>query len=327
MNWYYALGDQRQGPLTEAEFEALIASGTIHENTLVWKDGMANWAPLKEVRPAGASAAPPGWIRCTATGRYFPPEEIVYLDGKPYSAAAKATVLQGVMQSGSLPDADFNRTGPPWENRIELGFFKAIWLTVKGVLLEPVETFATMKREGGLGAPLLYNVACGWAFGLLGIVCNLFSRNTLTSFFSSEIRESMEAPLELTNIGWILLAVFFPLLIVLGAFIVSGVIHLALMLFGGARQPFRTTLRTHCYASGSVILFQLIPFCGGFITLIWYIVAMCIGLAKAHETPTGRSVGAVLLAIGVCCVATIVFYEVLIAFLVTRMRFGVPFID
>jgi hypothetical protein len=86
MSWYYAQGDQRKGPVTEAEFDTLIAAGTITAETLVWKEGMANWAPLKEVRPAGAGAetAPPGWIRCTATGRFFPPEDIVYIEGKTY---------------------------------------------------------------------------------------------------------------------------------------------------------------------------------------------------------------------------------------------------
>jgi len=187
---------------------------------------------------------------------------------------------------------------------------------VKGVLLEPVETFATMKREGGLGAPLLYNVACGWATGLVGIVYNLVFRASFTSFFPPEIRKILEAQSEMNTIILIVLAVILPLLLILGAFIVSGVIHLSLMLFGGARQPFETTLRTNCYAFGSTNLLQMIPLCGGIAYLVWYIVAMCIGLAKTHETTTGRSVGAVLLPVGLCCFATIVFYGALIAWVV-----------
>ena len=76
MNWYYDQGGQRQGPIPEAELDRLLASGTITLSTLVWCEGMADWAPLGKARAAsgaGAESVPEGWIRCTATGRYFPP--------------------------------------------------------------------------------------------------------------------------------------------------------------------------------------------------------------------------------------------------------------
>jgi len=37
------------------------------------------------------------------------------------------------------------------------------------------------------------------------------------------------------------------------------------------------------------------------ISLVWAIVCYCIGLARAHETDTGRAVLAVLLPLIVCC--------------------------
>ena len=120
MNWYYEKAGQRQGPVPEAELDRFLASGEINPTTLVWSEGMANWAPLAQARPSAASqaavpgeAVPEGWIRCTATGRFFPPSEIVYIDGKAYSAAAKPAVLQGVMESGVVPAGlDTNRDGP-----------------------------------------------------------------------------------------------------------------------------------------------------------------------------------------------------------------------
>lgn len=45
MQWYYAIDGQRCGPVSEAEFARLIAVGTITGETLVWRQGLAAWAP------------------------------------------------------------------------------------------------------------------------------------------------------------------------------------------------------------------------------------------------------------------------------------------
>lgn len=41
MQWYYVRDNQRQGPISEAEFQSLVASGVIQADTLVWRQGMA----------------------------------------------------------------------------------------------------------------------------------------------------------------------------------------------------------------------------------------------------------------------------------------------
>ena len=48
-------------------------------------------------------------------------------------------------------------------------------------------------------------------------------------------------------------------------------------------------------------MLQLIPVCGGVIAAVWGIVVNCIGLARAHETDTGRAVLAILLPVVGCC--------------------------
>ena len=308
MNWYYAQGDQRQGPISDADLDALLAAGTINENTLVWRDGMTNWAPLKEARPAAAADVPAGWIRCTATGRYFPPEEIVYLDGKPYSAAAKPGVLQEVLQTGALPSSDVERNGPPWENRKQIGFFPAVWQTARGALTEPGATFAKMRREGGLGAPLGYFILTGWSGGFV----TLLFQALLQFGTRAAVPQGQQQPFPFVwgpivfVIWWLLL----PVLLVLGSFIMSGIFHLSLMLCQGARQPFETTYRTYCYAMGSGYALQLIPVCGMYASGIWGLVSLCIGIAKTHEIGSGRAVLAILLPVGVCCVAMIFVFVI-----------------
>ena len=315
MNWYYDQGGQRQGPIPEAELDRLLASGTITLGTLVWCEGMADWAPLGKARTAGGAGAesvPEGWIRCTATGRFFPPSQIVWLDGKPYSAEAKAGLVQGVMQGGELPGtSDGERTGPAWEKREQLGFFTAIGQTIKAVLLDPNRTFETMKRDGGLGTPLGYMVLLRWVGGLAGL---FYFYGSIQTIFSNpglppEVRKALQTFFENGgNALWIGIAVMMPLIVVLGTFIYTGILHLSLMICSGAKQSFETTLRTYCYVMGSAALFQVIPACGASIGGIWGLVCLCLGLAKTHEISGGRAVCAVLLPVAVCCAGIGLFY-------------------
>ena len=45
----------------------------------------------------------------------------------------------------------------------------------------------------------------------------------------------------------------------------------------------------------------MIPVCGGIVAAVWALVVNCIGLARAHETTTGKAVFAILLPLIVCC--------------------------
>lgn len=55
--WYIAIQGQQSGPMSKADILAKVASGEIDGNTYVFKQGMANWAPLSQV-PELASAPP-----------------------------------------------------------------------------------------------------------------------------------------------------------------------------------------------------------------------------------------------------------------------------
>lgn len=55
MNWYYAVGGQQVGPLSEADFENLVKAGTIRPETLIWHEGLTEWRPYREI----ATVAPP----------------------------------------------------------------------------------------------------------------------------------------------------------------------------------------------------------------------------------------------------------------------------
>ncbi len=61
--YYYAVNGTQQGPVTFEQMQALFAGRTINRQSLVWKQGMGNWAPLQEVEELksflGGSTPPP----------------------------------------------------------------------------------------------------------------------------------------------------------------------------------------------------------------------------------------------------------------------------
>lgn len=55
--WYYSVGGDRQGPVAAAELKKLAETGTLKPTDLVWKDGMADWAPAKSIKGLFAAGA------------------------------------------------------------------------------------------------------------------------------------------------------------------------------------------------------------------------------------------------------------------------------
>ncbi len=50
IEWYYAKGDQKIGPLTESGLKAAVASGDLTPTDLVWKTGATEWVPASRVK-------------------------------------------------------------------------------------------------------------------------------------------------------------------------------------------------------------------------------------------------------------------------------------
>ncbi len=199
----------------------------------------------------------------------------------------------GATSTSETPTA---RSGLPWDQRQEKGFFNAFVETLLMVLGKPGVAFTAMKREGGLGEPLIYTVV-GSSFGVvIYFLMTLFMPSLMT--FGDRHGLARLAGLGIGSIFGVILVPFFA---VIGTFIASAILHLCLMIVGGARQSFETTFRVVCFVGGSIDPLLILPFCGGFIVAVWKIILYCIGLARAHDTDTGRAVLAVILPVIVCC--------------------------
>jgi hypothetical protein len=269
------------GVFPEEQVREGIRAGRFLPSDLGWREGMASWQPLSQFTEFGddIAAAP-------ATGA--PP---------PQTPTPPAMVAPTAGSTTAAP-----RSGLPWDERHSKGLFSAFIETLQMFLSKPAAAFTAMKREGGLGEPLLYGLI-GGGFGFIVYFIYNLAFQSLGMFAN---RNNPFAHLIGAGIGGIFLIVCAPLFVLIGIFVGSAILHVCLLLVGGAKQSFETTLRVVCFAGGSVNPLLVIPFCGGLIVGVWKIVLYCIGLARAHETDTGRAVLAVFLPLIVCCGGLIV---------------------
>jgi hypothetical protein len=100
----------------------------------------------------------------------------------------------------------------------------------------------------------------------------------------------------------LLLAIFVGTVGTLLSIFIRGVIvHLLLLLVGGANARFETTMRVMSYVGGAVALLQVVPFVGLLVAWVATVFYEIIGLSAAHETTKGKSAVAVVLPVVACC--------------------------
>ncbi len=222
---------------------------------------------------------------------------------------------------GLPPGAGAPPPGPqgiPWDDRERLGLANALVETTKQILARPVAFFQAMPTSGGIGSPLLYAVIMGW----LGVVAAGFYSALFNSVVGSGMAAFDESPgfaqafnLALSWGGFLVQVVFGGVRVAIGVFIFSGIFHVMLLILGGARRDFEATFRVVSFAYAPYVL-ALIPFCGGVVAGVWWLVLAVIGLTHAHEITGGKAVAAVLLPIVLfccCCVGPVALVFLLVA--------------
>lgn len=104
MEWYYAVNGQRQGPIPDSELAQLASSGVIKPDTLVWRQGMANWQRYAEV--AGGTPPPAGGDDteiCAVSGKRYPKREMIQYEGKWISAEHRDEFFQRLREGVAMP--------------------------------------------------------------------------------------------------------------------------------------------------------------------------------------------------------------------------------
>ena len=120
MNWYYVDAGQQAGPVDEAQLEALARNGKIQPDTLVWREGLANWQPYSQVNPQAASvAAPPVTTPlgtgpeavCAECGGIFAIQDMIPYAGVRVCANCKPVFMQKLAEGAKINTGALNYAG------------------------------------------------------------------------------------------------------------------------------------------------------------------------------------------------------------------------
>lgn len=182
-SWFYTdLEAKQQGPVDEKELLELNGSGAIHAKSLVWKEGMEDWTPFREIAPGlfgnDEEGRPIEVGVCAYSQRIYPVAEMI-----PYGEAViglehKEAFIQRLMETGTVDVADAT------EKRFEyVGFWWRSLSSFLDYLIKMIPTWICMIPyyivvfTGGLdsveedpSAGVLISMGVSYGIGLLGMI-------------------------------------------------------------------------------------------------------------------------------------------------------------
>ena len=132
--WYYLKGEERLGPLEQTAFDELVRQGTIARETLVWRDGMADWQPYGQAGQAPSAEQMAGdHVACVECGSVFLKEDVISFQGNYVCANCKPILMAKITQ-GVERAAEWNygriwiRFGAKFLDVVILIIFSFTWL-------------------------------------------------------------------------------------------------------------------------------------------------------------------------------------------------------
>jgi hypothetical protein len=274
MKWYYESNGQPKGPILESELRRLRDEGKIAADSLVWSEGMEDWAPLNTIKALSAlpgmhtkAPAPlpslkdatlaPQAINADAKA---PAQTEAETDlhvtarecpAKPAEQTAGDEVLESALRQPVPEDAR-----PEWEHFSPERAPAALLISLKEILFEPQSTFRNLAHNGGWGLPLSFLI-------LAELIGNCFI------FFTLRQVPANGSPLVATLRGMIKMeaggaAVFSSiaastLLLPIAMVVKAMVLHFSLKYLARSEFEFPTTFRCLCYAQGGCSFLWSIP--------------------------------------------------------------------
>ena len=187
---------------------------------------------------------------------------------------------------GVIPWEDPGRTWPG-----------ALVDTVRQLVTEPRRAYERVPVSGDVLRPVLFALALGW----LGLVFTAMWELTLGSAMRGMMPgaggSDFDGPKRLVYLAMIPLG---PLYVAVGLLLGSAILQVSLLLVGGAKNGYVATLRAVCYAQAASVAVVL-PFCGGLLAAVGYLVLEVIGLSVLHRISAGKALVAVLIPSVLCC--------------------------
>jgi uncharacterized RDD family membrane protein YckC len=118
MNWHYVEQGQPTGPVGDEQFAELLRTGKINGDTLVWRDGMADWLPYKQAvpdasglradAPPAAQAGATAEAVCAECGKIFPVDEMIRHGNARICANCKPVFMQKLSEGAQIQTGELN---------------------------------------------------------------------------------------------------------------------------------------------------------------------------------------------------------------------------
>ena len=181
--------------------------------------------------------------------------------------------------------------------------------TAREVLLNPVNFFRSIPRQGNFLSPLLFAIICAVIsailFGIIGFLFNVGTGSGVGSAIGALVST----------------IIFIPIGTTIGLFIWAGIYHLlVLLIIRPSHAGYEATFRVVAYASALQLLSWLgaIPILGilvGIAIGIYGVVLSVIGVREVHTTTTGRAVAVVLIPAAIFALLAIIIGVTIVAIL------------
>ena len=185
-----------------------------------------------------------------------------------------------------------NRTGPAWEtDDLVIGRY---FQTVVDVLISPAYAFGSMRLKGGFGPPITF-VLVGYVITYILVTLLILGFISLIGTFpltGQKIPPGTIAAMGAAVIlgmfcGIVCMLVIAGIFLPIIMFISATILHLFLMIVGGAKRDIEATFRAAGYVSGALVLpavlVGLIPFVGQYISLVIQGVYTFLAIKYTHE--------------------------------------------
>ena len=210
--------------------------------------------------------------------------------------------------------SDGDGGGTAWEDGNELSLLERLTHTWTESIFHPADFFREMKISNRIGPALVY----GFIFKFLGqVLGNFWARKQLDAM--ADKMDQMPAFMQLiydrylesvTQMGTVEQLILTPFMVLFSMLVIPLIFHVSMNLFGVARNGFATTFRVNAFAEGAAI-FQAIPFLGGLVYFIVWLILVVTGWRECHETSTARVLISLVIPFFACCTFVFIFIAML----------------
>ncbi|MBI3878178.1 MAG: DUF4339 domain-containing protein, partial [Verrucomicrobia bacterium] len=113
MDWYYAEGGKQKGTVTQEQLRGLVRDGTVKLDTLVWREGMANWQMYGQIT-AGPNASGMT-VTCSQCGKSVVADKVIRYCEQNVCAECKPAFVQRIKEGLGVMFQQVVRTARVWQ--------------------------------------------------------------------------------------------------------------------------------------------------------------------------------------------------------------------